>query len=81
MTGRQAGNLTPAEQAELRAHGLIASPRERWGHPSGAFYLERLPGGLEVERRQRSDRPTRRLRNRGPIKPTAKTINMKEYAA
>lgn len=46
-----------SKQAELRASGLLAGPGDRWHHPSGAFYLEALPGF--ANRRQRSDRPTK----------------------
>lgn len=81
MRGREPGALTPEQQARLRARGLLAEPQDRWEHPSGTFHLERLPHAIEAARRQRSDRPTRRLRNRGPISSSTPTINLKENAA
>ena len=76
--------MSPEQQADLRAHGLLAGPEDRWDHPSGTFHLERLPQVLEANRRHRSDRTTRRLRNRGPIAPLSTkttTTYLKEQAA
>jgi hypothetical protein len=36
---RRKASLTPNEQAELRATGLVADVLDRWTHPSGAFDL------------------------------------------